>query len=81
MQRFTAEVSIRPFLEQHTQATLRQLKEWAADPSPHVRRLVSDGTRPRLHWAPLLRQFQADPAPAPVLALLAGQRPAPRSRE
>jgi 3-methyladenine DNA glycosylase AlkC len=67
-QRFTAEFSIRPFLEQHPQATLRQLTAWAADPNPHVRRLVSEGTRPRLPWAPRLRQFQADPAP--VLALL-----------
>ena len=67
-QRFTAEFSIRPFLEQHPEATLRQLAEWTSDPSPHVRRLVSEGTRPRLPWAPRLRQFQADPAP--VLALL-----------
>ena len=67
-QRFTAEFSIRPFLEQHPDATLRQLKAWALDPSAHVRRLVSEGTRPRLPWAPRLRQFQADPSP--VLALL-----------
>jgi 3-methyladenine DNA glycosylase AlkC len=67
-QRFTAEFSIRPFLERHTQATLQQLTQWATDPSPHVRRLVSEGTRPRLPWAPRLRQFQADPSP--VLALL-----------
>ena len=68
-QRFTAEFSIRPFLERHPQATLRQLELWATDPSTHVRRLVSEGTRPRLPWAPRLRQFQTDPAP--VLALLA----------
>lgn len=67
-QRFTAEFSIRPFIERHPQATLRQLALWATDPSAHVRRLVSEGTRPRLPWAPRLRQFQADPAP--VLALL-----------
>lgn len=67
-QRFTAEFSIRPFLELHPEATLRQLEAWAVDPSPHVRRLVSEGTRPRLPWAPRLRQFQADPGP--VLALL-----------
>lgn len=67
-QRFTAEFSIRPFLEHHPQATLSQLKLWTADPSVHVRRLVSEGTRPRLPWAPRLRQFQADPTP--VLALL-----------
>lgn len=67
-QRFSAEFSIRPFLEHHTDATLRQLAIWATDPSEHVRRLVSEGTRPRLPWAPRLRQFQRDPTP--VLALL-----------
>lgn len=67
-QRFTAEFSIRPFLQQHTDATLARFKEWAKDTSPHVRRLVSEGTRPRLPWAPRLREFQKDPRP--VLALL-----------
>ncbi len=67
-QRFTAEFSIRPFLERHKVATLARLKEWASDPSPHVRRLVSEGTRPRLPWAPRLREFQKDPRP--VLELL-----------
>ncbi len=67
-QRFTAEFSIRPFIEQHPEATLKQLKTWAHDPSHHVRRLVSEGSRPRLPWAPRLREFQRDPQP--VLALL-----------
>ncbi len=67
-QRFSAEFSIRPFLERHAEQTLARLKEWARDPSPHVRRLVSEGTRPRLPWAPRLRAFQKDPRP--VLALL-----------
>ena len=67
-QRFTAEFSIRPFLEHHPEETLRQLYVWATDPNALVRRLVSEGTRPRLPWAPRLRQFQADPTP--VLALL-----------
>lgn len=67
-QRFTAEFSIRPFLERHPQATLAQLRRWARDPSKHVRRLVSEGTRPRLPWAPRLRAFQEDPRP--VLELL-----------
>jgi 3-methyladenine DNA glycosylase AlkC len=42
--------------------------EWTRDPSEHVRRLVSEGTRPRLPWAARLPAFQRDPAP--VLALL-----------
>jgi 3-methyladenine DNA glycosylase AlkC len=67
-QLFTAEYSIRAFLEKHPEATLARLREWTADPSPHVRRLVSEGTRPRLPWAPRLRAFQEDPRP--VLELL-----------
>ena len=67
-QRFTAEFSIRPFLMQHEAATLTRLRQWTDDPSEHVRRLVSEGTRPRLPWAPRLPAFQRDPAP--VLALL-----------
>lgn len=65
---FTCEFSIRPFLEHHTGATLARLHKWATDPDEHVRRLVSEGTRPRLPWASRLREFQKDPSP--VLALL-----------
>lgn len=65
---FTGEFAIRPFLEQHTEATLAQLHRWVDDSSEHVRRLVSEGTRPRLPWAPRLRNFQKDPTP--VIALL-----------
>jgi 3-methyladenine DNA glycosylase AlkC len=67
-QRFTAEFSIRPFLEHHTEAALERLSHWAGDPNVHVRRLVSEGTRPRLPWAPRLRVFQNNPRPC--LALL-----------
>lgn len=66
--RFTAEFSIRAFLERHKERTLARLREWARDPDPHVRRLVSEGSRPRLPWAGRLRDFQKDPSP--VLALL-----------
>jgi 3-methyladenine DNA glycosylase AlkC len=67
-QRFTAEFSIRAYLEKHPARTLALLREWTCDPSEHVRRLVSEGTRPRLPWAPRLRAFQKDPRP--VLELL-----------
>lgn len=66
--RFTAEFSIRPFLERHPEATYERLETWSRDRSVHVRRLVSEGTRPRLPWAPRLRAFQKDPRP--VLRLL-----------
>ncbi len=67
-QHFTAEYSIRCFIERHPEPTYARLQQWATDPSVHVRRLVSEGTRPRLPWAPRLKQFQRDPGP--VVALL-----------
>ncbi len=67
-QRFTAEYSIRAFLEREPERTLDRLRQWASDPSEDVRRLVSEGTRPRLPWAPRLRRFQENPAP--ILELL-----------
>ena len=48
--------------------TLQRLAEWAEDKNCHVRRLVSEGTRPRLPLAPRLTQFIKDPRP--VLRLL-----------
>lgn len=66
-QRFTGEWAIRPFIEQHYDHTLRVLQQWIEDDSAHVRRLVSEGTRPRLPWAGRLRCFQQDPAPAIAL--------------
>ncbi|MCA8983182.1 MAG: DNA alkylation repair protein [Planctomycetaceae bacterium] len=50
-QRFTAEFSIRPFLVRYPTQTLARLRDWTQDDSVHVRRLVSEGTRPRLPWA------------------------------
>ncbi len=66
--RFTAEFSMRAFLTQEQDRTLAVLTRWATDPNVHVRRLVSEGSRPRLPWAPRLKAFEADPTP--VLALL-----------
>ncbi len=74
-QRFTAEFSLRPFLQQHTQATLARLAQWAQDDSAHVRRAVSEATRPRLPWAARLPDFVRDPSP--VLPLLARLRDDP----
>ena len=62
--RFTAEFSLRAFVERHPERTLDVLRRWARDPNVHVRRLVSEGTRPRLPWAPRLKSFQKDPTPA-----------------
>lgn len=66
--RASAEFAIRPFLREHPETTFAHLAEWAGDPDEHVRRLVSEGTRPRLPWAARLTALVADPSPS--LALL-----------
>lgn len=70
-QRFTAEFCIRPYLLHRQGDTLARLRDWAQDDNAHVRRLVSEGTRPRLPWAPRLPAFQANPQLAlPLLGAL-----------
>ncbi|MGI9622950.1 MAG: DNA alkylation repair protein [Acidimicrobiales bacterium] len=66
--RATSEFSIRTPLRDHTDATLGVLEGWASDENVHVRRLVSEGTRPRLPWAFRLTVFQENPEP--VITLL-----------
>lgn len=69
--RFSAEFSIRPFLIRQQERTLSRLLEWVSDPDPHVRRLCSEGTRPRLPWATRIPAFISNPEPAmPILDAL-----------
>jgi len=67
-QRHTAEWAVRPFIERHPETTFATLARWATDPSAHVRRLVSEGSRPRLPWGLQLKPLIRDPSP--TLALL-----------
>lgn len=71
--RFTGEFAIRPFLRRYPEA-LERIASWTADDNEHVRRLVSEGSRPRLPWAtrldlpiePVLKilgRLRADPSP------------------
>ncbi|MDF1728185.1 MAG: hypothetical protein P1U53_10605 [Sulfitobacter sp.] len=53
--RFSMEFYIRPFLNRWPGETLARLALWAQDSNYHVRRLVSEGTRPRLPWARAVR--------------------------
>ncbi len=70
-QRSTAEFAIRPFIQQQPEAVWPVLTRWAGDPSAHVRRLVSEGSRPRLPWGLRLQALVADPAPTlPLLRAL-----------
>ncbi|MCY4064136.1 MAG: DNA alkylation repair protein [Chloroflexi bacterium] len=67
--RYTScEGAIRPYIIHHPAATLARLQKWALDENEHVRRLVSEGSRPRLPWWPQLTDLIADPTP--TLALL-----------
>ncbi|UNZ21253.1 DNA alkylation repair protein [Streptomyces sp. 891-h] len=69
--RLTAEMAVRPFLHHDLHRALRPTLEWTRHPDHHVRRLASEGTRPRLPWAPRLTALVADPTPAlPVLDAL-----------
>ena len=49
-QRFSSEFVIRHFIKLHEKKMFTQLKIWKKHPNHHVRRLVSEGTRPRLPW-------------------------------
>ncbi|MFO1326707.1 MAG: DNA alkylation repair protein [Rubrivivax sp.] len=70
-QRFTAEFAIRPFIAQQPKPVFETLARWTTDPSAHVRRLVSEGSRPRLPWGERLRALVADPSPTlPLLRAL-----------
>lgn len=70
-QRFTAEFAIRPIIVAHPRLSFATLTRWTTDPSAHVRRLVSEGSRPRLPWGLQLKSLIADPSPTlPLLRAL-----------
>ena len=69
--RFTAEFDIRYFLVADQQRCFEMLSDWVMDKNHHVRRLVSEGTRPRLPWGMQLTQLVGDPSPSlPLLMAL-----------
>jgi 3-methyladenine DNA glycosylase AlkC len=67
-QQSSAEFAIRPFIKQDPEGTMKQMRGWAKHASEHVRRLASEGCRPRLPWGEGLLLFKKDPGP--VLAVL-----------
>lgn len=67
----SAEFAVRPFLVRDLRGTLKVMRRWANDPDEHVRRLASEGSRPRLPWGLRLQQLVADPTPTlPILEAL-----------
>jgi 3-methyladenine DNA glycosylase AlkC len=67
----SSEFAVRPFIVKYPKQMLKQHLAWAKNKDHHVRRLASEGIRPRLPWAMALPQFKRDPAPLlPILELL-----------
>jgi 3-methyladenine DNA glycosylase AlkC len=60
----SAEFAIREFLKRDLTRTLAVMKLWSRDENEHVRRLASEGSRPRLPWSFRLEALVADPSPA-----------------
>lgn len=64
----SAEFAIRPFIIQHPEKTLKKMLEWSKHPKATVRRLSSEGCRPRLPWAMGIPALKKDPTPVlPIL--------------
>ncbi|MCF4998504.1 DNA alkylation repair protein [Pseudomonas syringae] len=57
----SSEFAIRHFLRSDLERTLERMHDWATDENHHVRRLASEGSRPRLPWSFRLERVQADP--------------------
>ena len=62
-QRFSAEDAIRYFINAFPSQTLATLKKWSKDNHYHVRRLCSEGTRPKLPWSQKLKIDAKDALP------------------
>jgi 3-methyladenine DNA glycosylase AlkC len=64
----SAEFAVRPFLDRDPERAMVYMDRWSKHENPHVRRLASEGCRPRLPWAMALPKFKEDPRPIlPIL--------------
>ena len=61
--RNTGEYAIRPFIRKYPKETMNQMKKWARSENFHLRRLASEGLRPKLPWASKLDLFIDNPKP------------------
>lgn len=64
----SSEFAIRPFIIHDMKASMRKMLTWSLDKNHHVRRLASEGCRPKLPWAMALPELKKDPTPIlPIL--------------
>lgn len=69
--RNTGEYAIRPYIRKYPKQSLQRIREWAKSDNFHLRRLASEGLRPKLPWAPKLDTFIDQPQPVfDILELL-----------
>jgi 3-methyladenine DNA glycosylase AlkC len=67
----SCEFGLRPFLLRYPKKTLDHVYRWSESSDHHVRRLSTEGCRPRLPWAMGLPAFKTDPSPLlPILEKL-----------
>lgn len=64
----SCEFAVRPFVIRYGDKMLAEMVKWSLHQSPKVRRLASEGSRPRLPWAMALPALKANPnAILPIL--------------
>ncbi|MFZ5553837.1 MAG: DNA alkylation repair protein [Bacteroidota bacterium] len=67
----TGEFAIRPFLIRDQERTMKKMYEWSKNNNHHIRRLSSEGCRPRLPWAMAIPALKKDPSPIlPIIETL-----------
>jgi 3-methyladenine DNA glycosylase AlkC len=59
--RNTGEYAIRPFIRKYPDEVINQMMEWAESDNFHLRRLASEGLRPKLPWSTKLDTFNDTP--------------------
>lgn len=64
----TAEFAVRHFIKLDEKAALKFFIKWAKSKNHHLRRLASEGLRPRLPWGCALESFKKNPTP--ILSIL-----------
>ena len=78
--RHTGEYAIRPYLRDWHELTMQRVTAWAQSPSHNVRRLASEGIRPRLPWATRYEPFIQNPEPVIRILDLLNNDPSPYVR-
>lgn len=64
----SGEFAIRPFIIKYEEKVMSRMLQWSKNKNLHVRRLASEGCRPRLPWAIALPKYKKDPRPIlPIL--------------